>query len=89
MNILERKNTDLIKEFNRYVREHPEFADKIPNNAIVIMQLEGDEEFNSWSFKLGKAHAEKGQPIVCIRIKKIQPIRSRIEEIEVEQQIAH
>jgi len=23
---LERKNTDLIKEFNRYVREYPELA---------------------------------------------------------------
>ena len=46
MNIMERKNTDLIKEFDRYIREHPDFADNIPNNTIVIMQLEGDEEFN-------------------------------------------
>lgn len=88
MNIMERKNTDLVKEFNRYVREHAEFADKIPPNAIVIMQLEGDEEFNNWSFTLGKAHAEKNQPIVCVKIKKIRPIRSRIEEVEVEQQMA-
>jgi hypothetical protein len=41
MNIMERKNTELIKEFNRYVREHPEFADSIPNNAIVIMPIRG------------------------------------------------
>lgn len=87
MNIMERKNTDLVKEFNRYVREHAEFADKIPPNAVVIMQLEGDEEFNNWSFALGKAHAEKNQSIVCVKIKKIRPIRSRIEEVEVEQQI--
>ncbi len=84
MNIMERKNTDLIKEFNRYIREHPEYADSIPNNAIVIMQLEGDEEFNKWSLELAKIHAEKGQPIMCIKIKKIKPIRSRIEELEVE-----
>lgn len=88
MNILERKNTDLIKEFNRYVREHLEFADKIPNNAVVVMQLEGDDEFNKWSLKLGRKHAEKGQPVVCVRIKRIKPISSRIEELEVEQQIA-
>lgn len=52
----------------------------------MIMQLEGDEEFNNWSFTLGKAHAEKNQPIVCVKIKKTRPIRSRIEEVEVEQQ---
>ena len=89
MNIMERKNTDLIKEFNRYIREHPELADNIPNNAIVVMQLEGDEEFNNWSFMLGKSHAEKGQPVICVRIKRIKPIRSRIEELELKQQAAH
>ena len=89
MNIMERKNTELIKEFNRYVREHPEFADSIPNNAILIMQLEGDEEFNMWSLDLAKCHAEKGQPVIYVRIKKIKPIRSRIEELELEQQVAY
>jgi hypothetical protein len=89
MNIMEMKNTELIKEFNRYVREHPEFADSIPNNAIVIMQLEGDEEFNMWSLDLAKCHAEKGQPVIYVRIKKIKPIRSRIEELELEQQVAY
>jgi len=88
MNIMERKNTELIKEFNRYVREHPEFTDSIPNNAIVIMQLEGDEEFNKWSLEFGKCHAEKSQPVIYVRIKKIKPIRSRIEELELEQQVA-
>ena len=46
MNIYERKNTELIREFNRYVREHPEVGDDIPKNAVVVMQLEGDGKFN-------------------------------------------
>ena len=83
MNIMERKNTDLIKEFDRYIRERPGFADTIPQNAVVIMQLEGDEEFNTWSRQLGKSYAEKGQTIVYVTIKKIKPIRSRIEKLEV------
>ena len=87
MNILERKNTDLIKEFNRYILEHPEFADNIPNKAIVIMQLEDDEEFNRWSCGLAGRQAEKGQPVVYIRIKKIKPVRSRIVELEMECQV--
>ncbi len=89
MNIMERKNTELIKEFNRYVREHPEFVDSIPNNAIVIMQLEGDEEFNAWSLNLAKSHAEKDQPVIFVRIKKIKPISSRIEELELQQQAGY
>jgi hypothetical protein len=35
MDIMERKNTDLIKEFNRYIREHPGLVDSITNNAIL------------------------------------------------------
>ena len=54
MNIMERKNTELIKEFNRYVREHPQFSENIPDNALVVMQLEGDEEFNEWSREMAQ-----------------------------------
>ena len=70
VDVMERKNTDLVKEFNTYICEHPEFADGIPNNVIVIMQLEGDEEFNKWSLKLAKSHAENGRLVIGVRIKK-------------------
>jgi len=83
MNVMERKNTELIKEFNAYIREHPEFADNIPNESIVIMQLEGDEEFNKWSSELREAHRGEGRPVVYVKIKKIRPVRSRIEELEL------
>ena len=83
MNIFEIKNTELIKEFDRYVREHPDFADEIPIRAVVVMQLEGDAKFNQWSRKLADTHAEKGQPIVYVRIQKLKPLRSRIEKLEL------
>lgn len=89
MNLMERKNTDLIKEFNAYIREHPEFADGIPENAIVVMQLEGDEEFNKWSHNLAKTHMENGGCLIYVRIKKLKPIRSRIEELELQRQVAY
>ena len=88
MNIMERKNTDLVKEFNRYIREHPEFADKVPDNAVVIMQLADDEEFNKWALELARTHAQKGQDLIYVRIKRIKPIRSRIEELELQKQVA-
>ena len=83
MTTLEIKNAELIKEFNRYVREHPDFADENPNHAVVVMQLEGDAKFNQWSRKLAQSHAEKGQPIVYVRIQKLKPLRSRIEKLEL------
>jgi len=85
MNPFERKNTELIKEFNRYIREHPKFADSIPNDAVVIMQLEGDEEFNVWSRRLAESRVGEGRPIVYIKIKGLAPLRSRIRDLELEQ----
>ena len=83
MNVFEQKMAELVTEFDRYVREHPEFAERIPDNALVAMLLEGDEEFNRWSQEGSKRQAEKGQTIMYVKIKRIQPIRSRIQEIEI------
>ena len=83
MNVFEQKNAELVTEFDRYVREHPDFAEQIPTNALVAMLIEGDQEFNLWSQEGAQRQAEKQQPIVYVKIKRIQPIRSRIEEIEV------
>ena len=84
MNAFEQKNTELTKEFNRYVREHPGFAKKIPNDAVVILQLEGDDEFNAWAQKLAENHRSEETPTIVVRIKKLKPLRSRIEQLELE-----
>jgi hypothetical protein len=41
MNVFEQKNAELVTEFDRYVREHPDFAGRIPTNALVAMLIEG------------------------------------------------
>ena len=83
MNVFEQRNAELVTEFARYVREHPDVAERIPNNALVAVLVEVDEEFNRWSEAGAKRQAEAGQPIVCVKIKRIQPIRSRIQEMEL------
>jgi len=60
IDILEKKHAILVAEFDRYVIEHPEFADKIPRNAQVVLQVEGDREY--------KAHAFLRQPSSISRI---------------------
>jgi len=34
------KNTELVAEFDRYVREHPDFAERIPDCALATMLVE-------------------------------------------------
>ena len=83
MSPFEHKNTELIKEFNRYVREHPGIADQIPNDAVLIFQLAGDDAFNIWARQLAKSHESKGGQVIFVKITKLQPIRSRIETLEL------
>lgn len=85
MNSFELKNTELIKEFNRYVREHPKVADQIPNDAIIILHLEGDETFNTWARQLAERRQGEGQSLVVVKIKKLRPLRSRIRQLELEE----
>jgi hypothetical protein len=78
------KNNVLIREFDKYILEHPEFSDRIPNNALVVMQIEGDEEFNGWARETGRQVAEKDMPMVYITITELKPVRSRIEKLRLE-----
>src|SRR3990172_988850 len=78
------KNSMLVKEFDRYIIEHPEFADGIPNNALIVMQIEGDEEFNNWARESARSAAEKDTPIVYVTITELKPVRSRIEKVKLE-----
>ena len=83
MNIHEKRNSLLGMEFDRYLREHPEFTDKIPDNAQVILLLEGDEGFNKRSTRISKEQAAHDQPLLYVTIKKLAPAHSRIEELSL------
>ena len=78
------KNTMLVCEFDKYILEHPEFAEKIPDNALVVMQIAGDEEYNEWARRTAQSVAEKDNPIVYITVTELKPVRSRIEKLKVE-----
>jgi hypothetical protein len=79
------KNLDLIFEFERYVSEHPAFARKIPDDAILVFQVKGDAAFNRWSRRVGEKQAKSdGQPVVHITIGKMGRVRSRISSLKLE-----
>ena len=78
------KNSILVKEFDRYILEYPEFADKIPDNALVVMHIDGDDEFNNWARETAQSVADKDNPIVYVTITELKPVRSRIEKLKLE-----
>jgi hypothetical protein len=83
MDVLERKHAIFVTEFDRYVIEHPEFAVKIPPNAQIVLQVEGDEEYNEWSRQLAEKQREQGQPVIYVKVKGLKPAKSRLIKPEV------
>jgi hypothetical protein len=78
MNVYERRNSVLGVEFDRYVRDHPAFAARIPRGAQVILQLPDDPRFNAWARRLAKRQRESGQPVVVVTVGRLQRPRSRL-----------
>lgn len=67
------KNIVLSTEFNKYLVEHPEIADRIPNNALVVLLPENDPALCRKNLALARRHREKNQAIVHVRIEKLAP----------------
>jgi len=77
-------NAELGAEFDRYVAEHPAWAQKhIPPGAKVALQVEGNASFNTWSRQLAKRTRDENQPVVLVCIEKLAPVRSRIVKATV------
>jgi hypothetical protein len=69
-------------EFHRYLMENEEFTVNIPPNAMVIFQVEGEDEFNNWHKEMSLRNREPEQPVVYVYVKKWRK-HSSIEEVNV------
>ena len=74
----ERLKSVLGYEFDRYVMEHPDFAEKIPPGAIVVLQVEGEDDFNKWARNIAELHRGKEEPILYVQVKGLRPLKSRL-----------
>ena len=72
------KNLELSTEFDRYVLEHPDFADKIPLDALVVLLPKFDEELSNYNLRVAKKNREPGQSVVYVEIDGIKPQKSRL-----------
>jgi hypothetical protein len=72
------KNLKLSTEFDLYLFEHPEVAEQIPENALVVLLPEEDPDLCKRNIELAKARQESGQAVVHVWIEKVAPPRSRL-----------
>ena len=78
------KNLKLSTEFDLYLLEHPEVAEQLPENALIVLLPEEDAELCEKNLELSKTRREPGQPVVYVRVEKISPPRSRLVNPRVE-----
>ena len=69
---IQERHALLIQEFNQYLFDHPEFLEQIPQGAVIILQLKGDEEYNRWSRRVARKTREKGQPSPSSRSRNLR-----------------
>jgi hypothetical protein len=82
--IIFNKNLTLSTEFSRYVLEHPKFAEKIPENAQVILLPEYDPDLCKVNLEIAKKQREKRQPVVYVHVEKLKPPKSRLVNPRIE-----
>lgn len=78
------KNLVLGIEFDKYLVDHPDILDKIPNKSTVVLLPEYDRELYTANLKLAKKSISNGEKVVFVRIKKLAPPRSRIIRPRIE-----
>lgn len=78
------KNLILSTEFDRYVIEHPEFGEKLPNNAQIVLLPSNDPELCNINIEIAKKQKEAGQHVVYIHIGGIAPQMSRLKDVNME-----
>ena len=67
------KSITLSFEFDRYLINHPDIAEKIPLGASIIFELEDDPEFTAKENTLAEELKKQGEKFVKVRVKKLLP----------------
>ncbi len=78
------KNLTLSTEFDRYVLEHPEFAENIPSNAQIVLLPEDDPELCRKNLELSEIQHEEGQPVHHVHIQTVASRVSRLVNLRTE-----
>lgn len=78
------KNLALGLEFDKYLVEHPEILNRIPNRSTLVLLPEYDRELYKANLKAAQEKIAEGGQVVFVRIKKLAPPKSRIIRPRIE-----
>ena len=68
------RQMELTAEFARYVLEHPDIDDSLPEDAYIYFEVEDQPEFNEYSQQLTqRRQREEGVVAVCVKSKGLAP----------------
>jgi hypothetical protein len=69
-------------------RGQPSLHTRIPDEAVLVMQLRGDEAFNRWSRGISEEEVQAGRPVVYVEItlkpKALKLTVKAIEKLELQ-----
>lgn len=74
--------TMISTEFDRYLMENEKLIKDIPKNALIIFQVEGEDDFNKWHKEMSLKNREEGQSIIYVNVKKWRQ-HSLIKEVDL------
>ena len=78
------KNMVLGFEFDKYLIEHPEATEEIPDNGVVVLLPDEDNELVEENLKIAEKYKQEGKKIVYVRVKKMSPYpKSRFLDVSL------
>ncbi len=81
------KFNELFMEFTRYLVEHPEFAEHIPEGAHVVLLDRQDPHYSRQAIGFAQRARETDdvpdRSVVYIEVREMAPIRSRLRKLDV------
>jgi len=70
----------LASEFHRYLMEDEKRTPKLPENVLLIFQVDGEDDFNRWHKEMSIRNKEADQPVAFVHLKKWR-LHSSIEDL--------
>jgi hypothetical protein len=68
------KQLELAAEFGKFLFDHPELDERLPDGAYVYFEIAGEPEFNRYSRQLSEQRQrQEGVPVVLVRSQGLAP----------------
>lgn len=85
--LFEEKYDELFTEFDRYVVEHPDFASRIPKDALIVLLDKSDPLFNRESLRRVESYRQHdddpNRTIVYVQVGRLAPVKSRLRNLRL------